>query len=641
MFRIAVQSCFLLAGLIAFSLIATAAPEDSLFRKNILLQQTELTARTVDGHLTVEEIMRLPQLFQETNTNGFNLKTGTQPQWIKLTLTNTDTIARTAIIELVNPFLYRVNFYTVDSSRVVDSITAGSSLPYFERLIKHPNFQYKVVIAARHTLQCYASVAPGTHTGDLTLLVWDENTRSEYQLTETRLLSYFFIINVVFLLLIGLAITQTRQKYHWYYFIYALFGFLFIYADLGLGFRSIWPHRPNFQNASLFILGNIYQVFGLLFVSRFFRIRRYMRPLHISLQALVYAGIAFGITELFCMLLLPLLPHWLVYANTILFLLSGIIVFIIAIGALRFKSTRNDALWTIIGFAPHALSILFLCSRPLGWFNNSHEQWFANIAPLYLYTSHAPNLLFWSVLWEVIIVFYLILKQVKIMYEENSQMMHELSVQRENSMRTLLSGIDNERKRLAQELHDGTGVGLSALKMKLKILKENAPKTQGDAVSGLMADVDRIYEDIRSISHNLMPKTLSKLGLYPAIDELVNQFRIAAPHIKFNYFRKAQANNFNEPAVINIYRIVQELLTNVVKHAQAKEVSFQLIMYDDTLMISVEDDGAGFDMKQNQKGMGLEGIQSRVNLLHGQFSMDSAPGNGTFISVSLPLSALR
>lgn len=228
------------------------------------------------------------------------------------------------------------------------------------------------------------------------------------------------------------------------------------------------------------------------------------------------------------------------------------------------------------------------------------------------------------------------------MYEENNTMTEQLSFQREKNMTTLLSGVEQERQRIAQELHDGSGVALSALKMKLNVLKENIDSSKAENnIGALMKDVDRIYEEIRGISHNLMPKTLSKLGLYPAIDELINQFRIAAPQIKFNYYRKGNVPVLAENAKINIFRIVQELLTNVVKHSNAKEVSLQLIKHNNSLMISIEDDGTGFDTREAKKGIGLTSVESRVQILNGNLSIDTAPQNGTFISIFLPIISLN
>ena len=580
--------------------------------------------------------------FAKSRNYGFNLKSGSQTQWIRLTVYNTDTTETEAIAELTNPFLNHVKFYALIAGNISDSLITGSGYDFSRRYKEHPNFLYSMLIPAKSAIHCYISIQTGNVSGDFRLIVWNKEKRNEYQLSETKYLSYFFIINISFLLLIGLAISLTRQRYHWYYFIYALFGFIYIYAEVGLGFKNIWPHHPKVQSICILLIANIYQIFGLLFVRKYFNTAERLPVTDKILNILIITGLAFEITVAGGLLFQYTLPKWFVLVNTLLFVLSGFAVFLVAALSVKFKTLRSDAIWFIIGFTPHAICILQLCLRPFGLFNNNNETWFKNIAPVYIDTLHPPNLLFWAVLWEVVIVFWLIIKRLKRLYEENSIMMKQLAFQREKNMSTLLSGIEKERQRIAQELHDGSGVALSALKMKLHILKENrAPESHVQHISGLMKEVDRIYEDIRGISHNLMPKTLSKLGLYPAIDELVNQFRTAAPQIKFSYYKKTSANHFSETAKINIFRIIQELLANVVKHSEATEVTLQLIKHSDSLMISVEDDGKGFDTREVKNGIGLTSVESRVQILNGTLSIDAAPQNGTFISVFLPVTGLN
>lgn len=597
----------------------------------------KLPERTIQLYININE-----QADPLIKSFGFNLKLASQSNWLLCTLENTDSTETEAVIELTNPFLYTVNFYTIDSSGITDSLVCGSRFVFAERQKDHPNFQYTVKVPPGKKIDCLVKIDVGSTAGDFRLIIWNKEKRNEYQLHETKYLSYFFIINISFLFLIGIAILLTKQRYHWYYFIYALFGFFYIYAELGLGFKNIWPKEPFFQSGCILLIANIYQVFGLLFVKKYFNSKTRLLLLDKLLNILIIAALVF---ELFLsidnIILQKTVPRWIVQVNTIIFILSGISVFLIAAASIRYKTLKSDAIWFMIGFTPHAISILQLCLRPFGLFNNTNEAWFRNIAPVYIETAHPPNFLFWSVLWEVIIVFWLIIKRLRILYEENSRMMQQLALQKERNMQTLLSGVEKERQRIAQELHDGSGVALSALKMKLNVLKESTSRNEeSDGISGLMKEVDRIYEDIRNISHNLMPKTLSKLGLYPAIDELVNQFRIAAPQIKFNYYRKVNANKFSENAKIHIFRMIQELLTNVVKHAGAKEVSLQLIRHNHSLMISVEDDGAGFDMRETKNGIGLTSIESRVQMLSGTLSIDAAPQNGTFISIFLPLTSL-
>ncbi len=358
-------------------------------------------------------------------------------------------------------------------------------------------------------------------------------------------------------------------------------------------------------------------------------------------DVLVALGILFGVLVLYVMLFHRIQPLWIIFLNLLLFFLSALLICFVAVFSIKIKRLRADSLWFIVGFAPHAYCIFLQCLRPLGFFSDNQELWFAHFVPVYIETIYPPNFLLWAVLWEMVIVFWLIIKRLERLYNDNKSMMQQLALQKEKNMGTLLVGIEEERQRIAQELHDGSGMALSALKMKLHLLKEKEEvRSEYETIGMLMDDVDRIYDEIRNISHNLMPKTLSKLGLYAAIDELVNQFKIAAPHIHLNYYRKTNVNYFTETTKIFIYRILQELLTNIVKHAAAKDVTLQIIRHSDVLMLTIEDDGMGFDMRTKKNGIGLTSIKSRVQLLGGELSIDTAPQNGTFISISIPVSHL-
>lgn len=579
--------------------------------------------------------------FFKSRDYNFNLKPGTREQTVHLTFKNMDTSKMEVIVELTNPFLKRVDFYTVKSEKLVDSLHTGSQFTFDHRYRNFPNFLYAVQLPARGVVDCYVFIHAGDLSGDFRLMVWNKEARFEYRVEETKYLSYFFVINLSFLFLLGVAISLTRQRYHWYYFIYALFGFLHIYAMVGLGFKNLWPAYPQFQNASVLLIANVYQVFGLLFVKEYFNVSGYRKKLGKVFDVLIGLGVLFGTVILFFVPFLGTLPLWIVFLNLWLFLLSAVIICFVAGFSIKIKKLKADSLWFIVGFAPHAYCIFLQCLQPLGLFSGNRENWFRQLAPVYIETIYPPNFLLWAVLWEMVIVFWLIIKRLERLYNDNRYMIQQLSLQKEKNMGTLLAGIEEERQRIAQELHDGSGMALSALKMKLHILKEKDVNSAAyETIGMLMEDVDRIYDEIRGISHNLMPKTLSKLGLYAAIDELVNQFKIAAPEIHLTYYRKTNVNYFTETAKIFIYRVVQELLTNIVKHSAAKEATLQIIRHSDVLLITIEDNGIGFDIKAQKTGIGLTGIKSRVQLLSGELSIDTSPLHGTFIGVSIPVAHL-
>lgn len=603
------------------------------------VEKQQLTDTSFNSHHYVIEDTVIVKKGKVDRLNlGVNFPLGATQKWVRLTIQNQDSVAAEIIVELTNPFLKKVRFYTVNTHGVVDSLITGATFEYQHRYKSYPNFLKEISIPGKSHIECVMNIQTGNISGDFKLLVWNKEKRVEYKTVETQYLSYFFVINCSFIFLIGIAILMTRQRYHLYYFLYCLFGFFYIYAEVGLGFKNLWYYWPKFQEVSVFFIANIYQVFGLLFVKKYFKIPNRFKFFDIIFVALVIAGVLCEFFVLGVLIFKTEIPIWFTVFNTVLFMISGISVFIIALIFSRIKNFRSDSIWFLIGFTPHAISILQLCLRPFGLFNSKWELWFKHFVPIYIDTIHPPNLLLWATLWEMVIVFWLMIKRLERLYIENNTMTTQLATQKEKNMNTLLLGIEKERQRIAHELHDGSGVALSALKMKLNILNEKLKgNNQNENIEILMKDVDGIYEDIRNISHNLMPKTLSKLGLFPAIEELINQFKIAAPNIKFSYFRKAEFSFLSDTAKLYLFRIVQELLTNIVKHSQAKEVTLQIIKYNDALMLSMEDDGKGFDRSTKKNGIGLTGIESRIQMLGGELLIDSAPEKGSFISISIPL----
>lgn len=157
-----------------------------------------------------------------------------------------------------------------------------------------------------------------------------------------------------------------------------------------------------------------------------------------------------------------------------------------------------------------------------------------------------------------------------------------------------MMGIEHERQRIAQDLHDGLGVLLSTIKMKLSIENETEQKQQ--KLGNLMGDIDIALEDIRGISRNLMPITLSKLGFNRAIEELIQNIRISNPNLDIELIKIVDNERLIEPVGVNLYRIIQELLQNVLKHSKASELIIQLFSRDDVFVLMVEDNGVGFDV---------------------------------------------
>ena len=205
-----------------------------------------------------------------------------------------------------------------------------------------------------------------------------------------------------------------------------------------------------------------------------------------------------------------------------------------------------------------------------------------------------------------------------------------------SATQSLLKGQEKERNRLAQDLHDGLGGLLSGVKLQLGAMKGNLilSEEMGKTFNNALYKLDESISEMRRVAHNMMPEALMKLGLQQALQDYCDSLSESQPfalNCEFHGLEKRM-----EPATeIVVYRIVQELLNNTVKHSGATTILAQVIRNDNSLSITVEDNGKGFntDVATIDRGMGLKNIQSRVDYLKGQIDIKSAEGKGTSVHI--------
>ncbi len=201
----------------------------------------------------------------------------------------------------------------------------------------------------------------------------------------------------------------------------------------------------------------------------------------------------------------------------------------------------------------------------------------------------------------------------------------------------LLKGEEIERKRLARELHDGLGSMLSGLKLNFSRLTQNS----NAPVTSVTTQLDQAIAELRQIAQNMMPESLLKLGLIPALKDLCSRFSTNEVAIEFQTFDVNE--EMSEHTQITIYRIVQELLNNALKHAQASEILVSCTQSGSHFFITVEDNGKGFDVKKDtsHKTMGLKNIKNRVDFLKGKLEIESQPEQGSVFNIELNITEVK
>ena len=207
-------------------------------------------------------------------------------------------------------------------------------------------------------------------------------------------------------------------------------------------------------------------------------------------------------------------------------------------------------------------------------------------------------------------------------------------------LRAMVNGEERERVRIARDLHDGLGSLIATAKMRVDTLADQVPALQSmDNFKKTEELINDAYYNVREISHNMMPGTLSRHGLENAVKHLCEAIEQAHPQLTINYITYGLELVEDEVLGTNVYRIIQELLTNVVKHAEATEVIVQLTKDDGIVEIIVEDNGKGFLVEgiQSRLGIGLESIRSRVMYLSGELDIFSRISEGASFTIHIPL----
>ena len=206
------------------------------------------------------------------------------------------------------------------------------------------------------------------------------------------------------------------------------------------------------------------------------------------------------------------------------------------------------------------------------------------------------------------------------------------------SLRAMIEGQESERSRIARDLHDGLGIQLSRIKLFVEAHQELLPLSVKEPLNQFL---DEACTETRLISNDLRPYALSNFGLIPALEDLVQKLNLVnETTLVLEHY--GELPPLGEEVSVMLYRVIQELLNNALKHAHAQTITVQIVTNDETALVSVDDDGQGGDFsEEHTNGNGIANIKSRIAYLSGQVMWHSEARKGTSVMISLPMQKLR
>ncbi len=223
--------------------------------------------------------------------------------------------------------------------------------------------------------------------------------------------------------------------------------------------------------------------------------------------------------------------------------------------------------------------------------------------------------------------------------KQETKLQAALFTQQQLAATAVLQAEENERQRIAKDLHDGVGQMMSVAKMNLSAFENQLlfqDEEQKLSFERIISLVDDSCREVRTVSHQMMPNILLKSGLAKAVAEFID--KIDKRILKINLHTEGLNERIEENTEIVLYRVLQEIVNNVIKHSGATQLDISLIKDADGISATIEDNGKGFDIStlSEKAGIGLRNMKARVEYLKGTIDFDSSPGKGTLVAIHIP-----
>ncbi len=531
--------------------------------------------------------------------------------WFKASLKNATTQTQDLYVEIPQPHIYQITFYKVIDGVAALQYETGIKYNFFQRPLPHRFFEFPVSLKPNESITVLLQVY---HLNSLSLPIYVRTLASVHESDYTQNLMWGYWIGFIsFCSLFALVASLLLRKsvFLWYFF-YMLTAAIYGFTEQGFGFQFVFPSIENIEALVIIQLAVYNFIFLIKFSQGLLETKRHLPKLNTLLNVIFYF--------LLVMLIAGVLLQELMFKLSPVILPLVNVVTLVGLALLAYCGIK--ALFTnkLVAIFYLAAYFTLVCSAIFVILNIGFglTQYFG------------PNPILISYFLEAVILSVALVILFKQVSTDRARLLERVNVQQKEMYQHYIDGIEKERSRIAGELHDDVGSRLSYLKQLLQTHSEQSSKTADQ--------LEELIKDVRQLSHDLAPPMAHLSGLIPLIEKLITETRLATGlDIKF------QQHNYQEVLTSNqiqqVYRILQEALNNIVKYAEATRVDVQLFGHEDEINLTIEDNGKGFDPSDMRYGLGLTQMKIRTESLGGRIEINSHPGNGTMVLVSVAVKA--
>lgn len=565
------------------------------------------------------------QLFPAKTYN--DVKSPSDFYWLVITIQNNLSGEETFYYQLNHPQIFRVLAWQKRGDSLSYMGKSGYAYAFSEKLYHYYDNVFPIVIDKGQAVTVLLQL--DISNGHNPFFAPELNTANVFKAKEEK----FYTVNgliagimlTAFILNIFLGIF-LNEKLHYLYAVYIVCIMYEILLTQGLDRQYFYPNGKSDVSLIRYLVPCSCIVLLAYVMQKFLNQQRSNSKLKIFVDVINYTCI--GITVFYCI-------YYLISTETTV--VTGIFQKALAILAftqflLVFASAVEKAIQRYKPAWFYITAVLFLF-----WGLGEYVLMYLGVNDVAASEVKHPNDMQLGLVIETLVVFLGIVYRYNLYKREKEALLTQVNTYQASLIDNIVAAQEEERKRIAEDLHDDLGATLSALALHISntpdVVKGNSQVEQY-YTRGLFLS-NKAVTDIRTIAHNLLPKDFINMGIFKVLEQRVNELNVISK-VNFTLVIDGDEKKLDEVFAITVYRIINELLTNIIKHSMASEASIQLLIEEKSVQVMCEDDGIGFNQQEISRGMGLKNIAGRVEFLKGDINVDSSP-NGTTIIIHIPL----
>lgn len=516
-------------------------------------------------------------------------------------------------LQIANPHINELRIYTIQNNQPQLVYESGDYFKFSKRLLNDPDFWFQIPFQTNELL---IEADKKGESLEVPIRIVAEKEMVEY-LSNQKMAYGIFIGWMIFLALLNLFLwASLKDNIHFFYILFICSSAMWVIANWGIGFQFFWPNHPDMASKARPIFSTT-SILLMLELARQYFTPSEKRPLYNGFTRFLQS-LMLILLGLFLFANIVTAKEWIRFlalsVANILWLFSIITVLFFIIKS--YKNAKAISLFFLAAFMAQAVfSILIILSQ-----YNVQENW---VFFIHKYGSAI------GILANSTILSFGLTQRYNYYKKEREQAQQELAFERNQLADKLIQAQEEERSRLARELHDGLGGLLGSIRIGAHSkLKQDQINQQW-----IDAQLAEAIDDLRNIAHDLMPVSLHEKGLVVILENTVARWNLSNEFK--TYLNCSLTHQYPLFIEAGLYRIVSELIYNVKKHAAATEVYISLWeeANNQSITLLVEDNGIGFSHQQSD-GIGLKNIRYRVAYLGGKLSIDSNP-QGTSIVIEI------